>query len=104
MRSRLPLAIASLALLTLSATALAAETRFTLEIARKMVGVSSPRVSPDGRSIAFLVTKPDFDKDENVTELWLADATAARSRSSRPIPTITRRSGCWRCAVARRGG
>ena len=76
MRSRLPLAIASLALLTLSATALAAETRFTLEIARKMVGVSSPRVSPDGRSIAFLVTKPDFDKDENVTELWLADATA----------------------------
>ena len=76
MRSRLPLAIASTVLLVSSIPALAAESRYTLEIARKMVGVSSARVSPDGRSIAFLVTRPDFEKDENATELWLVDATA----------------------------
>src|SRR5262252_2056950 len=53
---------------------LRAQSRYTLELARKTVGVGNPRVSPDGRSIAFLVTKPDFEKDQNVTELWLADA------------------------------
>jgi Tol biopolymer transport system component len=76
MRPRPLLAIASLLALLAAQPALAAGTRYTLEIARKSVGVSSARVSPDGRSIAFLVTKPDFEKDENVTELWLADATA----------------------------
>ena len=76
MRSRPLLALAALALLVSSAPALGAGSRYTLEVARQMVGVSSARVSPDGRSIAFLVTKPDFEKDQNVTELWLADATA----------------------------
>ena len=76
MRSRLPLALASLVLLCLSASTLRAEGRFTLDIARKVVGVSNAKVSPDGRWIAFTVTKPDFEKDENVTELWIADATA----------------------------
>jgi dipeptidyl aminopeptidase/acylaminoacyl peptidase len=88
MRSRLSLALASLVLLVVSASTLRAEARYSLEIARKMVGVSSPRVSPDGRSIAFTVTKPDFDKDQNVTELWLADAA-----SGDPHPlTFARRS------------
>jgi len=76
MRSRLPLALASLVLLCLSASTLRAEGRFTLDLARKVVGVSNAKVSPDGRWIAFTVTKPDFEKDENVTELWIADATA----------------------------
>src|SRR5205814_7235537 len=74
MRSRPSLALASLVTLLLAIPALGAGTRYTLEIARKSVGVSNARVSPDGRSIAFLVTRPDFEKDENVTELWLADA------------------------------
>src|SRR5262249_5188826 len=63
------------------APALRAETRYTLEVARKVVGVTSPRVSPDGRSIAFLVTKPDFEKDQNVTELWLADAASGEAHA-----------------------
>ena len=88
MRSRPLLALAALALLVSSAPALGAGSRYTLEVARQMVGVSSARVSPDGRSIAFLVTKPDFEKDQNVTELWLADATAGE-----PHPlTFDRRS------------
>ena len=53
----------------------AAGSRYSLELARKVVNLSSPRVSLDGRSIAFLVSKPDFEKNKNVTELWLADAT-----------------------------
>src|SRR5262244_368982 len=78
MRSR-ALTLATLVSLVLSASgaptaAATAPSRYSLDLARKVVGVSSPRVSPDGRSIAFLVTKPDFEKNQNVTELWLADA------------------------------
>ena len=48
--------------------------RYTLEAARQLISVTSPRVSPDGRLIAFLVTRPDFGDNRNVTELWVADA------------------------------
>src|ERR1041385_7795 len=72
----------------LPCTAHAADTRYTLEVARKVVGVGSPKVSPDGRSIAFLVTKPNFDSDKNETELWLADAVRG---DARPL-TFQRRS------------
>src|SRR5262249_27235808 len=75
MRTR-PSSLASVALLLMCVTSpLKAQSRYTLELARKTVGVGNPRVSPDGRSIAFLVTRPDFEKDQYVTELWLADAT-----------------------------
>jgi dipeptidyl aminopeptidase/acylaminoacyl peptidase len=80
MHSRPPLALACLLLLVSSVPVLAAGNRFTLETTRKLVNLSSPRVSPDGRSIAFLVTRPDYEKDQNVTELWVADATAGEPR------------------------
>src|SRR5260221_6758636 len=69
-------------LAALSCSALArAETRYTLDLARKVVGLGSPRVSPDGRSIAFLVTRPNFDQDRNESELWLADAANGNARA-----------------------
>src|SRR5260221_9588752 len=77
---------AAFALLT--CTAHAADTRYTLDVARKIVGVGSPKVSPDGRSIAFLVTRPNFDSDKSETELWLADAVRG---DARPL-TFERRS------------
>src|ERR1043166_4277442 len=58
-----------------------AETRYTLDLARKVVGLGSPRVSPDGRAIAFLVTRPNFEQDRNESELWLADAATGNPRA-----------------------
>src|SRR5690349_19653087 len=59
MRSPIRLACA-LALVLAPSLSLAAPETFNLEVARKIVGVGSPRVSPDGRSIAFIVSKPNF--------------------------------------------
>ena len=80
MRSPMRL-VCALALVLVPSLVLAAPETFTIEVSRKLVGVGSPRVSPDGRSIAFLVSKPDFEKDKNESELWLADATTGESRA-----------------------
>lgn len=72
-----PLAAALLAVLAAGAPARAeAPTRFSLELARKVVGLGSPRVSPDGKHVAFVVTRPNFEQNRNESELWLADAVA----------------------------
>ena len=79
MRSRLAAACALALVLGAPSIASSAE-RFSLEVARKLVGISSPRVSPDGRSIAFLISRPDFERDHNNSELWLADALTGVAR------------------------
>ena len=77
--------LVTLSVLTLLITPHAARAegteRWSLDAARQLVSLSNPRVSPDGRSIAFLVTRPDFDENHNLTELWLADAVAGRARA-----------------------
>src|SRR5437764_819541 len=78
---RTPFVAATLLVLLGAGPAVRAETRYSLELARKLVGLASPRVSPDGRSIAFLVTHPDFDKNRNESELWLADAVTGAARA-----------------------
>jgi dipeptidyl aminopeptidase/acylaminoacyl peptidase len=40
--------------------------------------VSDPRISPDGRKIAFVKTKMDYKKDGYYSNLWLADIEANR--------------------------
>jgi dipeptidyl aminopeptidase/acylaminoacyl peptidase len=80
------LILASLAL-AVAPVAPAAEP-YSLEVSRKLVGLSSPRVSPDGRSVALLVTRPDFERNHNDVELWLADAVTGEAR---PL-TFERRS------------
>ena len=49
----------SVLLTLLTSREVAAESRYSFELSRRVVGVSSPRVSPDGRSIAFIVARPD---------------------------------------------
>ena len=34
--------------------------------------VSDPRVSPDGRSVAYEVTSLEADRDESDTDIWMA--------------------------------
>src|SRR5258706_14758584 len=73
---RIPTLASALLAVLVGSTVAHAQTHFSLEIARKVVGLGSPRVSPDGQHIAFLVTRPNFDQNKNESELWLADAVA----------------------------
>ena len=53
--------------------------RFSLDDLAKIVRVSSPQISPDGASIAFVVRRADVEKNRWVPELDLVDvATGAR--------------------------
>ncbi len=79
MNVRYALAIASVAL-GLPAFAARAETRFSLDLARKSVGVSSPRVSPDGRLVAFVVSRPNYVDNRNESELYVVNLAAGSPR------------------------
>ncbi len=48
---------------------------------RTEVGVSTPAISPDGKSIAVVVSKADFDKDMYVYQLMLVDVATGSQRA-----------------------
>src|SRR5437868_5402316 len=82
MRLRIRLALVLvLAGLAPAFAAQAAGSHFSLESLRRLVGVGSPQVSPDGRTVAFLVTKPDYDSDKNESELYVADLATGAMRA-----------------------
>ncbi len=39
--------------------------------------VSAVRLSPDGKTVAFVVTRADFDEDAYIQQIWLADVGSA---------------------------
>ena len=53
--------------------------RFSVDDLEKIVRLSSPRISPDGKSVAVVVTRADVGKNKWIPELDLVDvATGAR--------------------------
>ncbi len=46
----------------------------------KLVGVSDPQISPDGKSIVVVVGRPNYDKNRNDSELVLVDAATGKRR------------------------
>jgi dipeptidyl aminopeptidase/acylaminoacyl peptidase len=55
--------------------------RFELDDLYRIPYVSDPRLSPDGTTIAFVVTHADRERDENVTAVWsVAVATGERTQ------------------------
>lgn len=38
-----------------------------------VVGVSDPQVSPDGGRVAFVRTEADYEKDEYLSDVWMAE-------------------------------
>ena len=71
----------SFAALVLPALPARSETsRFSLDLARKIVGVTSPRVSPDGKLAAFVVTRPNYSDNRNESELYLVSLASGAPR------------------------
>src|SRR5437763_13724549 len=55
-----------------------------------MIEVIEPRVSPDGRSIAFVVVTPSLIENEYGLRVWMANAGG----SSPPEPVTDERGRC----------
>ena len=84
-RSRIAIAIAVLVLLPLlaglSADSVAASTgRFDLESLARMTRVSDPQLSPDGRSIVVVVSRPNYDDNRTDADLVLVDVATGAQR------------------------
>lgn len=62
--------------------ALAQAHRITVDDFSKLVGVSQPEISPDGKTIAFIVSRVDMKNDAHTSELYLLDID---TDSSRPL-------------------
>ncbi|MBN2616072.1 MAG: S9 family peptidase [Bacteroidales bacterium] len=54
---------------------------FKLEDLRKMVRLSSPALSPDGKEAAVIVSRPDWETDKNKQEIVLIDVNNGNTRS-----------------------
>ncbi len=51
----------------------AAARSFTIEDYGSLVGVSDPQISPDGKQIAVVVSRPDLSQDKNLRTLEIVD-------------------------------
>lgn len=54
---------------------------FRLDDLRHVVNVSSPQVSPDGKAVAIIVSRPNFAEDRNEAELYVVDAATGANRA-----------------------
>ncbi len=54
---------------------------FQLKDLRKLVRISSPRISPDGRQVAFIASRPDWKNDKNKQEIDLVQVADGAMRT-----------------------
>jgi Tol biopolymer transport system component len=62
------------------ASAMPAQQRFTLEMARRVVRLSSPAAAPDGRTVAVVVTRSNYADDRMDSELHAVDLASGSHR------------------------
>ncbi len=72
-----PILFALLALPLVSAAA----APFTLDDLQKLVRLSDPQLSPDGKSIALVVSVPDWKTDKNKSEIDVVDVASGARRA-----------------------
>ena len=80
MKSRFVLAFCSAVLALPACPARSEPSRFSLDLARRIVGVSSPRVSPDGTRAAFIVSHANYADDHNESELFVVSLASGAPR------------------------
>ncbi len=71
----------SLSFLSVAASAQVHKEGFQLKDLRKMVRLSSPKISPNGKTVAVVVSRPDWKNDKNKQEIYLINCSDASSRS-----------------------
>ena len=73
--------LACVALLPLGSHAEDSKGYFKLEDLRRLVSLSDPQISPDGRQVAVVVARPDWDEDKTDKEIDLVDVKSGALRS-----------------------
>ncbi len=80
--------LACVALLPLASRADDARAPFKLEDLRRLVSLADPQISPDGRQVAVVVGRPNWDEDKTEKEIDLVDVKSGALR-----PLTWKRSG-----------
>lgn len=79
------IACALIASCCLTSPALASSTPralpFQLEDVAKIANLSEPQISPDGKEIAVIVSRPNWEEDSEDSEIDLVDVASGRTRS-----------------------
>jgi hypothetical protein len=70
---------------------------FDLAWVGKIVRVADPQISPNGKSLVTVVTKPDYERDLNLSELALVDIASGKTRGQAQ-PDFRAGNGRRRCA------
>ena len=65
-------------LLGLLMTNLFGQTKFELSNVSKLVGLSDPQISPNGKNIVLVASRPDFDKNRYNSELVLVEIATGK--------------------------
>ena len=58
----------------------AAPRKFTIDDLRRLVGVGGVELSPDGRTAVVTVSRPNYERDRNESELWAVDVASGAAR------------------------
>src|SRR5512135_2840263 len=90
-----------------AATAAAASSTPSIDQILSMKSVSRPRVSPDGRQVAYVVRETDWKGNAYVTQLWVANVESGhaiqltRGKKSAEMPEWSP-DGRWSAFVTER--
>lgn len=77
MKTSFPAILVCLALANTHAGELPQTNRFTIADLAKMARISDPQISPDGKSIVIVVSRPNYDEKRYDTELVLVDVATS---------------------------
>jgi dipeptidyl aminopeptidase/acylaminoacyl peptidase len=58
----------------------AAQQRFSLDMMRRIVGVGGVELTPDGRTAVVTVTRPNYERNRNESELYAVDVATGATR------------------------
>ena len=73
-------ATTALLLLALTAASLDAQSRLTWDDLRRTVGVGGTELSPDGKAAVISVTRPNYERNKNESELFAVDVATGAQR------------------------
>lgn len=73
--------LVALTALSIAASATHAQSPYTFDAARRLATPHSVDVSPDGKTATFVVTRPNFETNQNESELWAVDLAAGAPRA-----------------------